>query len=103
MPCVYVENHRVAGLEPDDPIRVSYGQPIGDMPTGKANPDKLKLHPSHGHDQTIVGGISRIGLHERREIGSLGGRRYGRCPDPQGEAISSKSTRAAVFPLFRDP
>ena len=62
VPCVYVENHRVAGLEPDDPIRVSYGQPIGDMPTGKANPEQLKLHPSHGHDQTIVGGISRIGF-----------------------------------------
>ena len=61
VPCVYVENHRVVGLNPEDPIRVSYGQPIGDMPTGKANPEKLKLHPSHGHDQTIVNGISRIG------------------------------------------
>ncbi len=62
VPCVYVENRRVVGLQPDDPIRVSYGQPIGDMPTGKANPEKLKLHPSHGHDQTIVAGISRIGF-----------------------------------------
>ena len=61
VPCVYVENHRVAGLDPKDPIRVSYGKPIGDLPTGKANPDRLKLHPSHGHDQTIVNGISRIG------------------------------------------
>ena len=61
MPCVYVENHRVAGLDPQDPIRVSYGQPLGDLPTGKANPERLKLHPSHGHDQTIVEGISRIG------------------------------------------
>ena len=25
VPCVYVENHRVAGLDPLDPIRVSYG------------------------------------------------------------------------------
>ena len=31
------------------------------MPTGKANPERLKLHPSHGHDQTIINGISRIG------------------------------------------
>ena len=61
VPCVYVENHRVVGLDAKDPIRVSYGQPIGEMPTGKANPELLKLHPSHGHDQTIVGGISRIG------------------------------------------
>jgi arylsulfatase A-like enzyme len=61
VPCVYVENHRVFGLDPADPIRVSYGQPIGELPTGKANPHRLKLHPSHGHDQTIVDGISRIG------------------------------------------
>ena len=61
VPCVYVENHRVVGLDPKDPIRVSYGRPVGEMPTGKMNPERLKLHPSHGHDQTIVGGISRIG------------------------------------------
>jgi arylsulfatase A-like enzyme len=61
VPCVYVENHRIAGLDPKDPIRVNYSQPIGDMPTGKASPERLKLHPSHGHDQTIINGISRIG------------------------------------------
>jgi arylsulfatase A-like enzyme len=61
VPCVYVENHRVVGLDPADPIRVSFGTPIGDEPTGKDNPDLLKLHPSHGHNQTIVNGISRIG------------------------------------------
>jgi arylsulfatase A-like enzyme len=60
-PCVYVENHRVVGLDPGDPIQVSYGTPIGTEPTGKANPELLKMHPSHGHDQTIVNGISRIG------------------------------------------
>jgi arylsulfatase A-like enzyme len=61
VPCVYVENHRVAGLDPADPIQVSYGKPIGDLPTGKANPELLRVHPSNGHDQTIVRGISRIG------------------------------------------
>jgi len=61
VPCVYVENHRVANLESNDPIQVSYGQPIGAEPTGKAHPELLKVHPSHGHDQTIVNGISRIG------------------------------------------
>ena len=40
---------------------MSYKQPVGDWPTGRANPELLKLHPSHGHDQTIVNGISRIG------------------------------------------
>ena len=61
VPTVYVENRRVVGLDPADPIRVSYGQPLGDLPTGRVNPGLLKLHPSHGHDQAIVNGISRIG------------------------------------------
>jgi arylsulfatase A-like enzyme len=61
VPCVYVEDHRVVALDPWDPIEVSFGKPIGKEPTGRANPELLKLHPSHGHDMTIVNGISRIG------------------------------------------
>ena len=61
VPCVYVENRRVVGLDPKDPIQVSFGKPIGDEPTGKDHPELLKMHPSHGHDQTIINGISRIG------------------------------------------
>jgi arylsulfatase A-like enzyme len=61
VPCVFVENRRVVGLDPKDPIEVSFGKPIGDEPTGKDHPELLKMHPSHGHDQTIVNGISRIG------------------------------------------
>ena len=61
VPCVYVENHRVLGLDPADPIKVSFREYIGDEPTGKKNPELLKVHPSHGHDQSIVNGVSRIG------------------------------------------
>jgi arylsulfatase A-like enzyme len=61
VPCVYVENHRVVGLDPQDPIQVSFGAPIGTEPTGIGHPELLKLRPSHGHDQTIINGISRIG------------------------------------------
>ena len=61
VPTVYVENRRVVGLDPRDPITVSYDKPVGDWPTGRANPERLTVHPSHGHDQTIVNGISRIG------------------------------------------
>lgn len=61
VPCVYMENHRVVDLDPSDPIRVSYREKIGDEPTGKDNPGLLKFLPSHGHDQTIINGISRIG------------------------------------------
>ena len=61
VPTVYIENHRVVGLDPADPIRVDYRRKTGDWPTGSENPDLLKLRPSHGHDMTIVNGISRIG------------------------------------------
>jgi arylsulfatase A-like enzyme len=61
VPCVFVENRNVAGLDPKDPITVSYNNKVGDWPTGKENPELLKMHPSHGHDMTIVNGISRIG------------------------------------------
>jgi len=61
VPCVYVENRRVAGLDPKDPIQVSYSKPVGNDPTGRDRPDLLKMKLSHGHDQTIVNGISRIG------------------------------------------
>ena len=62
VPCVYVEDHRVFGLDPNDPIQVSYGKPIGDEPTGKNHPELLKMGLSLGHDGTIIDGISRIGF-----------------------------------------
>ena len=61
VPTVYVENHRVVGLDPNDPIEVSFSEKVGDDPTGKEHPELLTTHPSHGHDFTIVNGISRIG------------------------------------------
>lgn len=61
VPCVYVENHRVVGLDPNDPLKVSYVEPVGSDPTGLGNPELLKMRPSQGHNQTIVNGVSRIG------------------------------------------
>lgn len=61
VPCVFVENDRVVNLDPKDPIQVSYTKNFEGEPTGKNNPELLKIHPSHGHDQAIVNGISRIG------------------------------------------
>jgi len=61
VPCVFLENRRVVGLDPNDPITVSYNNKVGEWPTGKENPELLKMHPSHGHDMTIVNGVSRIG------------------------------------------
>jgi len=61
VPTVYVENRRVVGLDPSDPIRINYREKVGDEPTGRENPELLKLKHSHGHDFTIVNGVGRIG------------------------------------------
>jgi arylsulfatase A-like enzyme len=60
-PCVFIENQRVANLDPADPIEVSYTTPFEGEPLGRTNPEMLIMHPSHGHDMAIVNGISRIG------------------------------------------
>jgi arylsulfatase A-like enzyme len=85
VPCVYVENGRVAGLDPADPIRVSFRGPVGDEPTGRDHPELLRMRPSHGHDQTIVNGVSRIG--------SMSGGRAARWVD---ETIADTITGKAV-------
>ena len=62
VPCVFMENQRVVNLDPNDPIHVSYTNNFKGEPTGRDNPELLtKLTPSHGHDMSIVHGISRIG------------------------------------------
>ncbi len=61
VPTVYVENHRIVGLDPKDPIKVDYKQKVGTEPTGSENPELLKLKHTHGHDMTIVNGVGRIG------------------------------------------
>ena len=61
VPTVYIENRRVVGLDPVDPIKVSYKAKVGDDPTGRENPELLKLKHTHGHDMTIVNGVGRIG------------------------------------------
>ena len=62
VPSVYVKNHKIDHLDPNDPITVSYKNNFEGEPTGKENPELLKMHPSHGHDMSIHNGISRIGF-----------------------------------------
>lgn len=64
VPCVFIENGRVANYDPSAPIQVSYKENFPGEPTGKDNPEllyNLKFSPSQGHNQSIVNGISRIG------------------------------------------
>ena len=64
VPTVFIENHHVVALDTTDPIQVDYVKKIGNDPTGKEHPELLKMasSPNHGHDQTIVNGIGRIGF-----------------------------------------
>lgn len=61
VPTVYLENHHVVNLDPNDPITISYKEKIGDRPTGTENPELLKQKADLQHSATIVNGISRIG------------------------------------------
>jgi arylsulfatase A len=69
VPCVYVENHHVVNLSQDDPITVDRKNPDG-QPTGITHRHTLKMDWSHGHNNSIINGISRIGFmtggHEAR-------------------------------------
>ncbi len=61
VPCVFLENQRVVGLEESDPISVSYDKPFPDIPTGVSDPHLLKQHTDSYHLGTVINGISRIG------------------------------------------
>lgn len=67
VPCVYIKNGQVVGLDPEDPIAVAYDRverKWDDEITARTHPELLKPwgRPSdHQHDKTIIDGISRIG------------------------------------------
>lgn len=61
VPCVYLEQDTVANYDPSAPIQVSYSQNFEGEPTGVTNRSELKLDWTHGHNNSIVDGISRIG------------------------------------------
>ncbi|WP_193211944.1 sulfatase-like hydrolase/transferase, partial [Luteolibacter marinus] len=64
VPCVYVENRRVVGLDPADPIKVSYRKPFPGLPTGTTDRESLVMDWSHGHNNAVINGIGRIGFME---------------------------------------
>jgi len=63
VPCVYLENGKVANLDPSDPLQVDYHKKIGTDPTVKEFPNrvKVKCRPGDHHSGTIHGGVGRIG------------------------------------------
>ncbi|MBO2543584.1 arylsulfatase [Salegentibacter sp. BDJ18] len=61
VPTVYIENRFVVGLDPEDPIQVDYRDNFTGEPTGKENPELLTMDWHHGHNNSIINGIPRIG------------------------------------------
>lgn len=62
VPTVYIENGYVDGLDPNDPIEINYSDNFEGQPTGKDNPELLSMMWHHGHNNTIVNGVPRIGF-----------------------------------------
>jgi arylsulfatase A-like enzyme len=68
VPCVYVENHRVVDLDPNDPLYVGMNpkdvnKPGSTVyPDGRRNREAMTFYQStHGHDHSVINGIGRIG------------------------------------------
>lgn len=62
VPSVWVKDHHVVGLDPADPITVSYVRDLGAEPTGIDRPDLLRYRADKQHSGTIINDISRIGF-----------------------------------------
>lgn len=65
VPCVYLDGHRVVGLDPSDPLYVGKkpeGVECTSYPDGKKNPEAMTYYRStHGHNNSVINGIGRIG------------------------------------------
>lgn len=62
VPTVYIDNGHVDNLDPNDPIEVDYENNFDGQPTGKENPELCEMMWDHGHNNSIVNGIPRIGF-----------------------------------------
>ncbi|WP_445748576.1 sulfatase family protein [Polaribacter sp.] len=62
VPTVYINNGNVVGLDKNDPIEVNYFENFDGEPTAISNPEKLTMKWHHGHNNSIVNGIPRIGF-----------------------------------------
>ena len=61
VPTVYIENGNVVNLDKNDPIEVDYKNNFEGEPTAISNPEMQTMKWHHGHNNSIVNGIPRIG------------------------------------------
>jgi arylsulfatase A-like enzyme len=62
VPTVFIQDGYVVKLDTNDPIQVSYQKNFEGEPTGIDNPELVKMNWHHGHNNSIVNGIPRIGF-----------------------------------------
>lgn len=62
VPTVYIENGSVVGLDPNDPIAVDYDKNFEGIPTAITNPELVQMKWHHGHNNSVVNGVPRIGF-----------------------------------------
>ena len=62
VPTVYIDNGHVVNLDQSDPISVNYKENFVGEPTAISNPEMLSMKWHHGHNNSIVNGIPRIGF-----------------------------------------
>ncbi len=89
VPCVYVENQKVVGLEPSDPISVNYNIAEGNYPgepDGIKDRTTLKLDWARGHNNAIVNGIGRIGFMK-------GGQKARWIDEDMADTLAAKSVK----------
>lgn len=61
VPCVFIDDHAVAGLDPTDPLHISYSERVGGVAVGDPGAPSLNYQADKQHSNAIVNGISRIG------------------------------------------
>ena len=61
VPTVYIKDGNVVGLDKNDPIQVDYKNNFEGEPTAISNPEMVNMKWHHGHNNSIVNGIPRIG------------------------------------------
>lgn len=61
VPTVYIKNGDVVNLDLNDPIEINYKKNFEGEPTAISHPEKLNMKWHHGHNNSIVNGVPRIG------------------------------------------
>jgi arylsulfatase A-like enzyme len=61
VPTVFIENHRILNLDPNDPITVNYDHPIANELIAAEHPEMLKMQSAFRHNQALINGVGRIG------------------------------------------